>query len=106
MDHWRDWVWEKHNDPPEDGFCWACGMIYDGGLERAHIQARCNGGPDTVDNLHLLCSTCHKVSEHLEGDAYWEWLREWRFEDVAMYTALRHGVPIFSKLIELQREPS
>ena len=104
MDYWRDWVWETHEDAPEDGFCWACGMIYEGGLERAHIQARCNGGADTVENLHLLCSVCHKVSEYLEGDDYWKWLEKWTFHDVNIYTALRSGHPVFHKFISVQHD--
>ena len=28
-------------------------------LERAHIVARCDGGPDIAENLILLCHSCH-----------------------------------------------
>lgn len=59
--------------------CWACGMDWGDGdaahTERAHITARCNGGADAVENLHLLCPMCHRASESVEGDMYWEWLR-------------------------------
>jgi len=106
MDYWRDWVWKKHDDPPEDGFCWACGMIPTRGLERAHIQARCNGGPDTVENLHLLCCYCHKASEYREGDDYWNWIETWTFVDVVMGWGLKNGYPIASTLMGMSREPS
>jgi len=42
-------------------------------LERAHILARCEGGPDSLNNLHLLCSACHHQSEILSGEVYWIW---------------------------------
>ena len=85
-EHWRPWLEARIDDPDEspvvddDGvrtrLCFACGM-YCKVVEKAHITAKCNGGPDTVDNLHMLCRTCHKVSEALEGDEYWVWLDDW-----------------------------
>lgn len=53
------------------GFCMACG--YNGPNYRCHITARVNGGSDAVDNLHMLCKTCHDASEYLQGEAYWRW---------------------------------
>ena len=50
------------NDLPNNiKTCWACG--FDFGTQRCHIKARCNGGNDSVDNLVLLCSECHKMQE-------------------------------------------
>jgi hypothetical protein len=54
-----------------DGGCFACGMQVP--VDRCHILPRVFGGPDTVDNLHLLCRRCHFESEALSGDAYWDW---------------------------------
>jgi hypothetical protein len=46
-------------------------------LDRAHIFPRCKGGSDGVENLHLLCATCHEDSEYLESpDVYMNWLIE------------------------------
>jgi HNH endonuclease len=63
-------------EPPADvdvkGVCMACGLK--AGTQRSHIDARANRGPDTVDNLHMLCGHCHHASELLEGKAYWRWL--------------------------------
>ena len=42
--------------------------------ERCHIQAKVNGGTDTVKNLHLLCKDCHKDSEFLEDLDYFKWI--------------------------------
>jgi len=42
------------------GICFACGM--DSKCERAHILARCVGGTDSAENLHMLCGICHKDS--------------------------------------------
>jgi len=53
-------------------YCFACGIIFKH-LEKAHIKARCEGGSDTVENLHMLCPVCHKDSEMLKGKAYKKW---------------------------------
>jgi hypothetical protein len=53
------------------GLCFACG--WERPLERAHIHAKCEGGSDEVDNLHLLCHSCHRHTEFLSGGSYWEW---------------------------------
>ena len=55
--------------------CWRCGKI--GYVERAHINPRCEGGSDSVDNLHLLCRVCHTESEGMTSfkpnSLYYEW---------------------------------
>jgi len=95
-DHWRDWCWQRHNDPPEDNYCFACGMIDDRfKLERAHIVARCNGGSDGVENLHLLCHTCHRASEFKEGKEYFDWLDEWTMWDRLYLEAAKVGEPMW-----------
>lgn len=60
-------------DRPQKGLCFACG--WHRRLERCHINAKVTGGSDEVSNLHLLCGWCHRLSEGLEGEGYWEWLR-------------------------------
>ena len=70
----------KHNIFPsveylcKGDYCFACGMLTNNHTERAHILARQEGGSDNVDNLHLLCPACHKDSEMISGDLYYEWL--------------------------------
>lgn len=54
-------------------YCFACGIVTNNHTERAHILARSVGGSDTEENLHLLCSICHKASEMLDGDEYVDW---------------------------------
>jgi hypothetical protein len=40
--------------------CMGCGRRSDGhNLDRAHVKARCDGGPDAVYNLVLVCGECH-----------------------------------------------
>lgn len=81
--------------------CFACG--FDGGkLERAHITARCDGGPDTVANLHMLCSPCHKASEGLVGGPYWAWFVSRTYLDRALQVAARDGANL-GQLIALAR---
>ena len=54
--------------------CWRCGKP--GIVQRCHIQSRHEGGSDEASNLHLLCITCHRDSEYLDGDAYWLWFNK------------------------------
>lgn len=49
--------------------CFHCKVI--GDVERAHIIAKQFGGNDKVENLHLLCRKCHKISE--SSQYYWNW---------------------------------
>jgi len=60
----------------ESDYCFACGQESTGDIERAHITARCEGGSDSVENIHLLCGFCHKLSEFINGDEYLIWLKE------------------------------
>ncbi len=55
--------------------CFACSMQT--AVQRCHIQARTTGGPDLVENIHLLCRFCHEESELLEGATYWLWIKGW-----------------------------
>lgn len=41
--------------------CWGCG--FEGNIERCHVLAKSMGGPDTVENLVLLCDHCHVLQE-------------------------------------------
>src|SRR5262245_33789992 len=67
---------DTSDDELGHGACFACAWIYEHGLERAHILSDAAGGTQTVDNLHLLCRYCHRDSEWLSGDAYWQWFRK------------------------------
>ena len=61
-----------------DNTCFKCGvtsvlnkeMVI---VDRAHILAVCEGGSDELDNLHLLCRSCHKDSEAYSGEEYNLW---------------------------------
>ena len=54
--------------------CMACGIAQDSYLERAHVKARCCGGSNHFNNIHMLCKRCHKESEEIHGLRYWVWL--------------------------------
>jgi hypothetical protein len=67
-------------------FCFACNRIFYERLERAHIHALWAGGSNRPENLHLLCSACHKDSEDFgfgidrdkycydfDQSIYWAW---------------------------------
>ena len=91
--HWADRLWQaKGYDSKaeflEAGTCFACGLD---GIERAHITARVAGGSDDAENLHILCSTCHKDSEYLEGSAYMDWLMDRSALSMIMSGASRCG---------------
>jgi 5-methylcytosine-specific restriction endonuclease McrA len=78
-DYWAKQLiaWDKFDsfeEVYEADYCWGCGM--EEKTERAHIQSKFNGGSDNVNNLHLLCSLCHKTSEFIEGEQYFNWLKK------------------------------
>jgi hypothetical protein len=52
--------------------CWACG--YKDTVHRAHIAPHHDGGSMNPSNFHLLCQTCHSISEGLHGYDYWLWI--------------------------------
>jgi hypothetical protein len=81
--------------------CFACGLRNPGELlERAHIFPRVKGGSNESGNLHMLCHVCHKDSELLEGDAYWDWFWSRTASDSAISAMARAGANVFSALIE------
>lgn len=58
--------------PKSKRTCFHCGYeATDGNLERAHIIARCDGGPDHVDNLVICCRPCHVFTDGWTRD---EWV--------------------------------
>jgi hypothetical protein len=91
FEHWKD-------DPRINGWssncCMACGqnweedeidgetVYYGFEIQRAHIiphqfsceKDSCRGCCLDVENLHNLCSICHRDSEGLSGWLYWLWL--------------------------------
>jgi len=72
-------------DEVMDGeYCFACGLELE--CFRCHIIPMCEGGTHELSNLHMLCHTCHRASEHLKGDAYWHWfdnrtIFEWALQE-------------------------
>lgn len=83
-------------------YCFACGFDVGHGLIRAHIQARCNAGPDTVENLHLLCPLCHRSSEFLEGDEYWAWFKERSILDSIIQDRVNTGLNLSFILLKIK----
>ena len=109
--HWAQWLVDKGKmdsitESMEKGICFACGYSSPVGLsvERCHITAKCNGGSDTADNLHNLCSVCHKASESKEGDDYFEWYDSWTQMDYVVARAVRSGVPVGQIITEWMGE--
>lgn len=97
--HWQDRLvglgkFLCKEDFHEHDACFACGISYGDPTERAHILARCDGGTDAVENLHLLCHACHKQSEFMSGDQYWSWLKEQKPVHSALYWAVRNGIQV------------
>jgi hypothetical protein len=41
--------------------CWGCG--FPASIQRCHIQDRCESKNDSVENLVLLCKSCHRMQE-------------------------------------------
>ena len=57
--------------------CFRCGYTAPDklNLERAHIIARCNGGPDHVDNLVICCHHCHVFTDGWTRDEWVHFLK-------------------------------
>ena len=74
-EYWSDRLIEMNIEelPVDDMSCFVCGAGPK--LQRSHILAMCDGGKNSVENLHLLCRQCHDESEILSGDIYWRWYR-------------------------------
>lgn len=105
QEHWAERMveWGKADSVfevmEEPGWCFACGSFIQNKdrtefvkPERAHILARIHGGSDDCENLHLLCGTCHKASEYVNGDSYWEWFHSRTWLDVVIQECLMHGM--------------
>lgn len=45
----------------DESWCFSCGRTR--GVERCHIVPHCQGGNESVENLHLLCRSCHFKTE-------------------------------------------
>ena len=95
-EYWRDKLWkQKGYDSPDEfmemGLCFACGSDAGKTPERAHIKARGEGGTDSPDNLHVLCHVCHKDSEGLSGERYFQWLKQRSFMDMITSASCRAG---------------
>lgn len=96
--HWADRIGGdsrgRFDSPAEfllDDYCFACGFVAN--TERAHILARNCGGDDSAENIHLLCWSCHRASEPISGEEYWEWFWNRRREDVgAEWMVSRFGL--------------
>ncbi|MEE7479031.1 HNH endonuclease signature motif containing protein [Methylobacterium hispanicum] len=53
--------------------CWCCGK--QGYQERAHIIPHSLGGPDTAENLFLLCSACHlQAPDMRQARWFFDWI--------------------------------
>jgi hypothetical protein len=75
FEYWQD----KLDNVYDDNSCFKCGFggeEYDYAMvDRAHILSVFDGGTDDVENIHLLCSNCHKKSEPYSGRIYYDWLK-------------------------------
>ena len=58
LEHWTALMWDA---PKDTKMCWGCG--FEGRIERAHLNASCYGGDESLDNLVLLCKPCHLMQE-------------------------------------------
>ena len=56
--------------------CWACGNGMR--VQRCHITAYLDGGPNEASNLVLLCANFHIESETLPPATFWPWVRNMR----------------------------
>ena len=73
------YFWEnKIKNACDENTCFKCNLkpFIDDSIvvERCHIIPVCEGGSDDLENIHLLCNSCHKESEVYSGKKYDLWL--------------------------------
>ena len=89
-----------HYDSPaealEAGVCMACGVSEK--CERAHIVALADGGANDASNLHMLCRCCHKASEGMSGEQYWDWIFHRTVADMLIQRAAIAGINVWRVL--------
>lgn len=56
--------------------CLVCG--YTGYLTLHHIKKVSEGGSNSIQNLCLLCTTCHTYWHQNEADNFGDWVRQTR----------------------------
>jgi 5-methylcytosine-specific restriction endonuclease McrA len=98
-------IYEYWKDNPKEYFvldelslinentCFACGKL---GTQRCHIKPRIYGGDERLENLHLLCNTCHVESESYMDDEYWRWFEYQRKNEYKYY--IDHLAITFKKI--------
>ncbi len=76
-DYWKDRLLEYDVELYEnEKCCFACG--YKGTLHRSHIIPCRTDQDNDINNIHLLCSSCHSLTEgkaEISVDYYWTFLR-------------------------------
>ena len=82
--HWKN----KLNNITNNNTCFKCGVTPFFNkkniiVDRAHILAVCEGGTDDLNNLHLLCKSCHRESEAYSGVEYDLWFTSRNKEEFA-----------------------
>ncbi len=82
-------------------FCFACGLHKL--TQRCHIDAEKKEEIDDVENLHLLCISCHYESEGLRGKQYWDWFRE-KDESLALKYYIDSHMSVFKRFEEEMRQ--
>lgn len=61
VSYWNDRL-NQYGRTYDDQICWQCKQPC-GRLDRAHVVPHTLGGPDIVENIWLLCPTCHFNTE-------------------------------------------
>jgi len=95
--HWAPWLvkqgkFDSVEEVLEGQYCFACGFESSQPLERAHILALADGGSNDIENLHMLCKPCHKASEFISGDKYFEWFSVRNFMHRALESSVANQV--------------
>ena len=100
----RQAVWDKTG-----GLCWYCGkelipsVVYQKGMDTTnffhvdHVNARCKGGVDDLDNLVPACRSCNSSKRYKsveEWRHYLTWLSIGEFSESQIEWLRKHGIEV------------
>ena len=100
ISEWLRYIQQEFNSYAlANQYCFACGPLPATAsakrpCQRSHIVADSDGGSNTVENLHMLCDSCHSMSERLSIEGYWKWMDQMQDEPPSYIKSARWNMSV------------